>query len=396
MRCTRFSAARWLLGGIGLLLATACTDPYLPEAVQNPPNYLVVDGFLNPQGVTTIKLSRTYAIGAKTAPPVEAKATVYLEDDAGVRVLLREALPGTYLSTSMGLNPARRYRLHLNTLAGKEYASDFVPVKITPPIDAVTWQATNTALDVAVNAHDATNATQYYRWETDETWEIRPPYSPTVEYVNKQMRDIVVPYPRICWGNAHSTTVLMYKTTSLSQDVVSNFRVRQIIAPSSLLYSRYSILVQQYALTKEEFAYWELLRKNTESIGSLFDPQPVQLTGNLHCLSKPDELVLGFVSAHSISEQRLFIARAELPGNWQVLNGYEDCMPPDTMLVIPKPRPRVLPNPFDILNSYFAAGQYLPIAPLYNFGTTVGYTFKSKDCIDCRTRGAEVKPSFWP
>ena len=188
----------------------------------------------------------------------------------------------------------------------------------------------------------------------------------------------------------------MYKTTSLSQDVVSNFRVRQIIAPSSLLYSRYSILVQQYALTKEEFAYWELLRKNTESIGSLFDPQPVQLTGNLHCLSKPDELVLGFVSAHSISEQRLFIARAELPGNWQVLNGYEDCMPPDTMLVIPKPRPRVLPNPFDILNSYFAAGQYLPIAPLYNFGTTVGYTFKSKDCIDCRTRGAEVKPSFWP
>jgi hypothetical protein len=385
------SARRWLLGG--LLLATGCTDPYLPEAQQSPPSYLVVDGYLNAQGSTTIKLSRTYAVGSKTAPPAEVKATVYVEDEGGTRTQLREAPAGTYTSPSQNLNVARRYRLHLYTLGGKEYASDFVPVKITPPIDALTWQASNTGLDITVDAHDATNATQYYRWETDETWEIRPPYAPTVEYVNKKMRDIVVPFPTICWGNAHSTTVLQYKTTSLAQDVVSKFRVRQFIPPSPLLFYRYSILVQQHALTKEEFAYWELLRKNTESIGSLFDPQPVQLTGNVHCLSAPAEQVLGFVGAHSLTEKRIFITRAELPRAWPLSDGYEGCYPPDTVFLY-KPPP--MPSPEVTIEANFnQTTGYLPINALLEGGIIIAYTTRKRDCIDCRTRGSSTKPSFW-
>ena len=91
---------RWRTGLLfGLLLAaTACTDPYLPEALQSPPSYLVVDGFLNAQGITTIKLSRTYAVGAKTPPPVEARASVYLEEEGGPATLLREVPGGTYSS----------------------------------------------------------------------------------------------------------------------------------------------------------------------------------------------------------------------------------------------------------------------------------------------------------
>jgi hypothetical protein len=108
---------RRLLPGL-LALLSGCTDPYLPEALQSPPSYLVVDGFLNSQGVTTIKLTRTYAIASKTAPPTETKATVYLEDEAGTRTLLREAPTGTYTSPALTLSPARRYRLHLNTLWG--------------------------------------------------------------------------------------------------------------------------------------------------------------------------------------------------------------------------------------------------------------------------------------
>ncbi|HEX8330223.1 MAG TPA: DUF4249 domain-containing protein [Hymenobacter sp.] len=388
-----FSAWLALLGCVALLTG-GCTDPYLPDAISAPPNYLVVDGFLNSQGVTTIRLSRTYAIGAKTTPPAETKATVQIEEQAGGRFALREGAAGTYTSAPLVLNPARKYRLYLKTLAGKEYASDFVPVKTTPVIDNVRWRTTNAGLDILVNAHDDTNATQYYRWEYDETWEITPLYQPNIEYAGGRIRDIVVPYPTVCWGNARSTIIQIDKTTGLSRDVVTDFRVRQLATTSSLLNTRYSVLVQQHALTKEEFGYWELLRKNTESIGTLFDPQPVQLTGNVRCLNNESDLALGYVGAHSVTEKRLFIRRQELPSTWFVQTGYETCLPPDSVFIDrPSPPP---PNPAVILQGAFSSGAYLPIEAILNKqASIIGYTAKSRDCIDCRTRGTAVKPSFW-
>ena len=390
MRILSTPAVRLLCGA--LVVLAGCTDPYMPSVLTSPPSYLVVDGFLNARGTTTITLTRTYAIAAKGAAPAEAKATVYLEDEAGTRQLLREAPTGTYTSAFLTLDPGRRYRLHLNTLTGREYASDFVPVKLTPAIDALSWQAEASGLNVRLSTHDPANATRYYRWDYVETWAIMPVYVPQVEFKPNTLPlpDITVPFPSKCWGTAVSTTVLLGNTTTLSQDVVTDRLLRVLPATSERLYNGYSILVQQQALTKDEFDYWELLRKNTESLGSLFDPQPARLTGNVRCLNAPAELALGFVGAHSVVEKRLFVARNQLPRSWVPRTGYEACVPPDTV-VLP------LRNVLNVLNSYFSQINYLPIEPAFdNKGNLRGYTAKSRDCIDCRTRGLAVKPSYWP
>lgn len=374
-----FSVRRALLWCLALLLS-GCTDPYMPPATGSPPSYLVVDGFVNSRGVSTINLSRTYAIAAATAPPAETKASVYVEEEAGARYPLREGTKGTYTSDNLALDAAKKYRLHFTTLAGKEYASEFVPVKTTPPIDTVAWKVTTAGLTISVSSHDAAGATQYYRWEYDETWEIIPPFNPVVEYVNNSIRTILVPYPTMCWGNSHATTVEISKTTALSQDVVSDYPLWKLPATSERLHTKYSILVQQHALTKEEYAYWELLKKNTESIGTLFDPQPAQLTGNVKCLNSTAEVALGYVGGHSLTEKRIFISRAQLPATWRVPTGYESCFPPDTVRL-------------DALISFNAG--LLPIIPVYFKGYLFGYTASYPDCIDCRKRGAAVKPSFW-
>ncbi|GAA4031440.1 hypothetical protein GCM10022409_14580 [Hymenobacter glaciei] len=373
-----------------LLAAGGCTDPYLPEVAKSPPSYLVVDGFLNSQGPTSVKLTRTYAIGAAGPAPVEARAAVYVEEENGPRTLLREAPAGTYSSpTALTFNPARRYRLHLNTAGGKEYASDFVPVKNTPPIDELSWRADADGLSISLSTHDPANAARYYRWNYVETWQIDPIYSPQVEYRPNTLPlpDITVVFPTKCWASAPSTTVLLANTTPLSQDVVTDRLLRQVPSTSERLHSGYSILVQQQALTKEEFAYWELLRKNTENIGSLFDAQPAQLTGNVHCLSNSTEPVLGFVGAHSVTEKRLFVARRELPAAWLAPSGYEACYPPDTLWLAM--------DPLISLQSFFGNGSILPIEKVSDHNET-GYTAQTRDCIDCRTRGTSVKPSFWP
>ncbi|WBA41420.1 DUF4249 domain-containing protein [Hymenobacter canadensis] len=392
-------ALRWtLLWCLALGLGVSCTDDYMPDVVESPPNFLVIDGFINTQGVTTIRLSRTYAIRSTQVPPAETRATVYIEEESGPRYLLQEtpARSGTYTSANLTLNIARKYRLHLTTTTNGEYASAYVPVKVTPPIDALTWRPTGNGLNVSVSAHDDTGSTQYYRWETEDTWEIKSPYYPTVEYVNNDIRPIAVPFPTVCYGIERAGFVQLYKTTALTQDVVADFRVRQLATTSERLFTRYSILVRQHALTAEEYAYWELLRKNTENIGSLFDPQPAQLTGNVRCLSNPDDLVLGFIGAHSIEEKRLFISRAELPGSWPVVSGYEKCVPPDTVFI---PQRGLEPSPprATILAAFFTPGGVnVPISEARTRNGPVGYLFKTRDCVDCRTRGTSIKPTFWP
>jgi len=376
------SSAGALLGGLVLALA-GCTDPYMPDVIGTPPSYLVVDGFINSRGVSTFKLSRTYGIASAATPPTETRATAYVEEEGGPRYLLREGTTkGTYASDPLVLNTAKQYRLHLNTVAGKEYASDFVPAKITPAIDTVAWRAGNAGLTVYVSSHDATNATQYYRWEYDETWEITPAYIPGFEYSGGRVRPLTVPYPALCWATTRSNKVEISKTTALSQDVVSEYPVRQLPSTADRLHQKYSILVQQYALTKEEYGYWDQLRRNTESIGTLFDPQPTQLTGNVHCLTNGSELALGYVGAHSLTEKRIFIARAQLPAAWRLLMGNESCFPADTVKIGDEYRS-------------FNPGYLFPIYLVAKGGALLGYSASTADCIDCRKRGTAVRPSFW-
>ena len=386
MRALLFSARAMHLWCL-LLLLPSCVEPYMPEAISAAKSYLVVDGFINSQGTTTINLSRTYDLSAKTAPPVETAATVSIEEEGGLRYPLREgSTQGSYTSASLVLNPSKQYHLLIRTSGGKEYASDYAPVKTTPPIDSAPWEVSDMNFSIHVNTHDNTNTTQYYRWEYEETWESRPDLVPVVEYLNDRIQDIRTPYPLVCWQSAKSTAILLTNTIRLQQDVVSYFPLRSLPNTTDRLRYKYSILVRQHALTEAEYAYWELLKKNTESIGTLFDPLPAQLTGNVHCLNDDSELAFGYVGAHSVQEKRLFISRSELPSWWPLRTGYEDCIPPDM----------VDNNPIQ-LAATFKNNVLLPVRPVYDpaTGAIIGYTYSVLECVDCRKRGTAVRPSFW-
>ncbi|HEX8425932.1 DUF4249 domain-containing protein [Hymenobacter sp.] len=393
MRALSLFVRATLLWCLALSLPS-CIDPYMPDAISSDKSYLVVDGFINSNGVTTINLSRTYDIQSGAAPPKEGRATVYIEEENGTRNQLRESSPGTYTSNNLRLNTAKRYRLYIST-AGKVYTSDFTAVKVTPPIDDITWRAVNTGLNIYVNSHDDTNLTQYYRWEYEETWEIVTPYNPGIEYKNGVIQDITVDYPLICWGTSRSVDIKVSNTVRLSRDVVSNYLLHSYPTTSERLRGTYSMLVKQYAQTADEYQYWDLLKKNTENIGTLFDPLPAQLTGNVRCVDDASELALGYVGVHSVEVKRLFIRNSELPRTWPIKSGYEGCTPPDTVFIV---GPDIRVPPAQILQSAFGGPNYLPIGPHFDptSGLLIGYTAKNRDCIDCRTRGTAIKPSFWP
>jgi hypothetical protein len=136
------------------------------------------------------------------------------------------------------------------------------------------------------------------------------------------------------------------------------------------------------ALTKEGFDYWQNLRRNTETLGSLFDAQPSQLTSNIRAVNNPEDLAFGFFSAYSVEEKRIFIGRAELPP-WRRRTGFESCRM-DTIKFD------------DYLPVYFENARFPVIMDYLDpFGGLVGYFTADEPCLDCRQSGTNVKPSFW-
>lgn len=358
------------------LLLHGCIESFAPPEITSASSYLVVDGFLNtsPGGSSQIKLSRTQNITDSTPPRVEPRARISVEGDKGSQYTFTEAQPGTYSLGPIAYREAEKYRLRIRTGDGKEYLSDYVASIQTPPIDSVTYrvQPDRAGIQVFVSTHDPRNNTRFYRWSFDETWMYQMPLYSGIEVVNNEMvyrtEDI-----NTCWSSFKASRIIVGSSIKLSEDIVQDVPVTTVPAASGKLRWKYSILVKQYGLSQEEYEYWTSLAKTTESTGSLFDPQPAQVTGNIRSVSDPRELVFGFFSASTQQEQRLFVN--EYMGVY-----LSACEPTDTLALA-----QALETLDLILVEFPVPGSN---QPLYITGTA--------DCTDCRLLGGtNKKPDFW-
>jgi hypothetical protein len=293
---------------------------------------------------------------------------------------LREGSTGQYLLTNALLAPGQQYRLRIRT-SGGEYLSDYVPVKRTPPIDSVNWEVTGDGVQVYVNTRDPLGNTRYYRWEFAETWEFNTPYG--ISYIYRATKkEFTGENTSRCWASTVSRNIVLGTSAQLNEDVIYQYPLILLPPTSEKHRIRYSVLVKQYALTREGYDYWQNLKRNTENLGTLFDPQPSQVSGNIRSVNNPEEPVFGFFSAYSMQEKRLFIGRNQLPP-WQRVTGYESCLI-DTIKNEP-------------LNQNFLSKAVFPVIAEHigMTGQLEGYLTSERFCLDCRTRGVNKQPTFW-
>jgi len=389
-----------LIIGFLFLSEYGCKQPYiLPDSSSNN-NSLVVEGVINTgSGPTTIKLSRTIKLTdtVNTVPELNAKVTI--ESDAspgGTPVLtLVNSTPGRYTTTATGLSAANNYRLRIVTSAGKTYLSDFVPVKNSPPIDSLGFEVAADGVHIYSDAHDPTNNTRYYRWDYTETWIIHSAYQSYFEVVTYPKDTIINRPPQdeiyTCWQSDTSSTIILNSSAKLSQDVIAHNPVAFAASTSEKIGLEYSITVTQYALTSDAFNFWQNLKLNTEQLGSIFDAQPSQLQGNIHCISNPSEPVRGYVSAGATSQKILFIGASSLPQYWYrtiSLPYTHVCLEDSVYYVNPKTGAN------DVLQFYHGIG--VPLEAIVNpLEQILGYSSSSPFCVDCRFRGTNIRPPFW-
>ena len=369
---------------IALIFVVGCKEKYLPKEVTTNYSYLVVDGFLNASNdTTTINLARTKTLEDKNSFYPEQNALVSVEEDGTGNIFnLDEIGNGTYRAAALPINTQRKYRLNIRTSNGGVYQSDFVQVKITPPIDSVSWDQNDEGLTLYSNTHDAQDSSRYYRYEYTETWEHHSEYEAMYAYSNGHV--VYLPDPDThmykCWTTQNSTDILLASTAKLDKDVLYKNPLRKIIRNSQEITVKYSILVTQYVLTEDAYQYWNLLKKNTEELGSIFGPLPSQQTGNLHCISNPDEPVMGYFSATTASKKRIFISNADV---------YPWTYPNNCVQIMVDAIP-------DSITFYFGQLGYVPIDTVMN-PPGKKYTASEKPCVYCTSNGGTtVKPPFWP
>jgi hypothetical protein len=315
---------------------------------------------------------------------------VDIEMQNGGNYVLSEDYSGHYSIPGLNLDPNQQYRLHIQTSNGKEYVSDYSVVKITPPIDSVNWTATTNSVtgnqvNIFVSTHDDQSQPGYYQWQYEETWKYSSAYSSIIEYQNGEL--ILRPDSDLifyCWKTDLSSTISIANTEKLSSNVIYQYPLTQIpYNTSNKLINRYSILVKQYALTREWYEWNQQIKKNTEQLGSIFDAQPSETGGNIHCVSDPGESVIGFVGCTTETDQRIFIDRTEIPRGI-ISSGYDYCLP-DTVPPIQAE-----------IDRDFQGGINIPITLIYKMGRLVGIQSSTAQCVDCRVRGGtNVQPSFW-
>lgn len=299
---------------------------------------------------------------------------VTVTDDRGSLYSFSETVSeGTYKSDMQGII-GRKYILHIRTrsvLTGnRSYQSmpmEMIPV---PPVDSVYYEKVTIAektgdspkqegCQIYLNTHDPTRKCRYYRWNFNETWEFRLPF---------QVQNST------CWISENSNVINIKNTNNMSEDRINRYPLQYVSNESDRLSVKYSILVNQYSLSMDEFDYWEKVQNVTQDVGGLYDIIPASIAGNITCTEDPSEMVLGYFSVSAKTSKRIFI-RDHFSG---LVNQYYHCyIEADTLDVYDDPTKQNIT--WWILEQTF-------------YYTLITH---SRSCADCTTRGDLNRPDFW-
>jgi len=362
------------------LIISGCITQFIPETEENQ-ELLVVEGLITDKPeVCKIKLSTSMRLGKKAVVKPLKGCTVFIEDDLSGMYLLKESqTPGVYVTEPADFQGrvGHKYTLHINTnnSTSTHYSYQSLPMemKAVPPIDSLYFERTLIAdkepgipakegCQIYLDTHDPSAKCKYYRWDYNETWEFRLPFS--------------VPVNNPCWISNDAVVINIKNTNLMSEDIINRFPLHFISNETDRLKVKYSILVNQYSLNEDEFNYWNKLENVIENVGTLYDVIPASVIGNISCIEDPSEKVLGYFSVSAKASVRMFI-KEYFSG---IVNKYSTCIE-DTIFNN---------NPIPGLNVsvWILEQSYPPEPPL----KVITY---QKGCADCTVRGSLNKPEFW-
>ena len=392
---------------VAVFILCTCIDPYSPKlgAYQA---LLVIDGLITDANTSyTVKLSKTFK-EQNSIPLTVTDATVYITDNAGNSNYFINKGKGIYKTDSIQFEGVigRTYILHVSTNEGNEYESKPCLMQSVPDIDNVyfakdqelTNNGTQSQEGIRIFLDSKTaEGSQNYRWTFEETWKFKVPTPKKFDYINDSTIVPVDVIKEYCWKSRISNEILVYSNYSGEAVPVKKEPIYFIgTDQSDRLLIKYSILVKQYSISKEEFDFWNNMRQIDASGGNIFAKQPFSVSSNLYNINNSSEQVLGYFQVSAVKEKREEISFSDI-GNLNLPVYHYPCA---RIEMAPKDYPwppYSAPLTWDDLYEMYTTSGYAFCEPIYNPGTFVlqKMVFSLPLCANCELTGSVKKPDFW-
>ncbi|HVN56698.1 MAG TPA: DUF4249 domain-containing protein [Bacteroidales bacterium] len=393
--------------------AVKCVDPYTPK-LSGYRNVMVVDGLVT-NADNSYKVSLTESIEAQdSTPKTISDATVYITDDNGVRTDLLPAGNGIYKTDSLTFRgeTGRTYQLHITRSDGNEYVSDSCKMLPVPEIDTVYFfkdsrlynnqTVLRQGISIFLDSKEPQEENNYLRWTFDETWKFRIPYPTSYVFLNDSTINSLPPseIKEFCWRTNKNTEILTREINPGSTGPIKGVPITFIASElSGRLLMRYSIIIHQYSVSRNEYNFWNNLKMVEENLGDLFGKQPFAVASNIKNKRDPSEMVLGYFQVSSVSEKRIYL---DFLKDIEPLNLPVYLYPCQLITVSPMdfydPTSRQKPMTFEqMYNMFINSKRYSFVEPVYDPTTykLSKLSFTTIECADCEKSGSSVTPYFW-
>ncbi len=328
-----------------LLIPVACIDPYEVE-LDKGEQLLTVEGIITTQpGPHRIRLTKSDTYGSVfegLIRPVTG-ATVIIRDDLGEVIFLEENTEerGAYYTPSdFSTMGGRSYTLQIQTQDGKVYASLPEKVESVPEIQGLSIRTLKIPVEGEINDRsgvqviaeidDPVEENNFYLWQNGTSvyvLETRPDlYTPRPSDTNPS-RD---PQPKACCITCFRSEDLGNQSVFIAQDDNFNGLTTQVpvafIEDNGLRFvNTYRVDIRQIGISQEAYRFLRLVKQQVDISGSVFDPPPATIRGNMINLENPEEVVLGYFIAGAEDTRRIYIKKSELTFAQNVAIIPDDC-----------------------------------------------------------------------
>ncbi len=390
-----------------ILTVIACTVPFEFQS-ENFEEVLVINGKLTDSlQVHSVSISYTQPLGDTNQIRVVEDAQVKIQNSDGGEAEL-EYHDGAYHTTdNFRGTPGVSYRLTVLMSDGATYQSNFEELIASPPIDSIYDRYAELAfsdqsqndkgIQFFVDTHDDTNKAKYFRYEHDETWQVRVPYpgvakaevdtfeitefGETIEVIDTIFVGVGIVNP--CYEYDHSRGLNIGTTVQNSVNRLTEHPLKFISQSSQKIRTRISFLAKQYTISEDAYLYYRKLKENNESSGTLFDRQTGTVQGNVYNANDPTEPVLGYFEVSGYTEKREFFSARDFPDPFRPADFRYTCNPVNFLSMTSDSAKRFL-IPFNKDRFY-----------VYVFGYDDSIRMAIKPCTSCAEYADTKTPDYW-
>lgn len=378
----------------------SCTESFTIESYDFE-SVLVVEATITDENKNhTILLSKAFKVSENTPEHIE-NAIVKIIDENNNVFTFSEITPGTYVSDiAFKAIENVNYKLSISTQDGNIYESSNSKTISKSTIDNLSVSLEKNGLNedqfsINVDSYDANNNSNYYKYSYEETYKIDVPYwSPLEAFISTttpprvSIDNKIDKTKKVCYNTQQSSEIIQTTTKDLTEDRITKFPVRKILASDFIISHRYSIKVKQQVQSYDAYNYYSILNKFSDASDLLSQSQPGFFNGNITSTINENERVLGFFEIAHVSEKRIFfnyrdfiaIGRPEYAENCYKNAPSNSNGPGGNDLVIT-----------------LQSGEWLYYSENKNVsdGYPGPYLLYPKGCGDCTKYGSNVKPDFW-